>query len=98
MRRILVFTHTGRKDAIAAAIETSHQLANSGIVPVMRRQDQHAVIGANGDNQGEDALHVEILGEDCQMQDIDLGWCLAATARCCTPRSRCGRPTCRWWA
>lgn len=73
MRRILVFTHTGRKDAIAAAIETSHQLANSGIVPVMRRQDQHAVIGANGDNQGEDALHVEILGEDCQIQDIDLG-------------------------
>lgn len=69
LRRILVFTHTGRKDAIAAAIETCRQFRRAGIMPVMRQQDQEAVVGASAD----ETLQVEILGHDCSMQDVDLG-------------------------
>lgn len=69
MRRILVFTHTGRREAIVAAIETCALLNASAVVPVMRLKDQQAVLEASGDQD----LRVEILDQDCTIEDIDLG-------------------------
>ncbi|GAB3621198.1 NAD kinase [Glutamicibacter endophyticus] len=72
MRRILIFTHTGRKDAIAAAIETSALLYEAGVVPVMRKADQEAVMAAAADHDAEH-IPVHILDEDCTLDDVDLG-------------------------
>lgn len=69
MRRILVFTHTGRKEAIAATLETCSLLSAAGIIPVMRAKDQTALTGA----LGEPVPGVQILEQDCQLEDIDLG-------------------------
>lgn len=69
MRRILVFTHTGRKDAIAATLETCSLLSAAGIIPVMRAKDQTALTDATG----EPVPGVQILEQDCQLEDIDLG-------------------------
>ncbi|MGQ3385363.1 NAD kinase [Glutamicibacter sp. TV12E] len=69
MRRILVFTHTGRQEAIAAAIETCSLLKAAGAITVMRRKDHEAMTDAIGG-----AIEsIEILGEDCQIDDVDLG-------------------------
>ena len=69
MRRILVFTHTGRKEAIAATLETCSLLSAAGIIPVMRAKDQAALTGA----LGGPVPGVQILEQDCQLEDIDLG-------------------------
>ena len=69
MRRILVFTHTGRQEAVAAAIETCSLLASAGAMSVMRRKDYEAMIDA----VGSIIEPIEILGEDCQIEDVDLG-------------------------
>ena len=69
MRRILVFTHTGRQEAIAAAIETCSLLKAAGASTVMRRKDHEAMTDAIG----EAIESIEILGEDCQIDDVDLG-------------------------
>ncbi|WP_347039718.1 NAD kinase [Glutamicibacter halophytocola] len=69
MRRILVFTHTGRQEAIAAAIETCSLLKAAGAITVMRRKDHEAMTDAIG----EAIESIEILGEDCQIDDVDLG-------------------------
>ncbi|QRQ79751.1 NAD kinase [Glutamicibacter protophormiae] len=69
MRKILVFAHTGRKEAITAALETCALLAEAGTVPVMRAKDQEAVIRA----VGEPVPGVEILHDDCAVEDIELG-------------------------
>ncbi|WP_159611751.1 NAD kinase [Glutamicibacter sp. JC586] len=69
MRRILVFTHTGRQEAVAAAIETCSLLSGAGAKSVMRRKDYEAMLDA----VGAVADPIEILGEDCQIEDVDLG-------------------------
>ncbi|WP_334122633.1 NAD kinase [Glutamicibacter sp.] len=69
MRRILVFTHTGRQEAIAAAIETCSLLISAGAITVMRRKDHEAMAEA----VGTAISPIEILGEDCQIDDVDLG-------------------------
>ncbi|GAA1409854.1 NAD kinase 2 [Glutamicibacter uratoxydans] len=69
MRRILVFTHTGRRDAVVATLETCSLLSAAGIVPVMRAKDQAALTQA----VGEPVPGVQILDVDCQLDDIDLG-------------------------
>ncbi|WP_404290274.1 NAD kinase [Glutamicibacter arilaitensis] len=69
MRRILVFTHTGRQEAIAAAIETCGLLDAAGVKPVMRRKDHEAVLAASPGMQA----HIEILDQDCTMDEVDLG-------------------------
>ena len=72
MRRILVFTHTGRQDAIDAALETCALLHEAGLVPVMRAKEQKVL----REQLGETAPHIEILDEDCTAEQIVLGMVL----------------------
>ncbi|MDO5744442.1 MAG: NAD kinase [Micrococcaceae bacterium] len=69
MRRILVLTHTGRSDALTAAIDTCSRLREAGLIPVMRRLEMQAVRNAP---DGE-ALDVEVLDEDTSLDAVDLG-------------------------
>ncbi len=69
MRRILVLTHTGRNDALSAAVDTCSRLRESGLIPVMRRLEMQAV---RNTVEGE-LLEVEVLDEDTSLDSIDLG-------------------------
>jgi Predicted sugar kinase len=69
LRRILVFTHTGRKEAITAAIETCGLLNSAGVRPVMRQKDHEAIQAASTELQ----LQIDILGQDCTIEQVDLG-------------------------
>lgn len=42
-RKILVFAHTGRKEARDAARQACKQLHSAGLVPVMNRSDLEAL-------------------------------------------------------
>ncbi|KAA0971555.1 NAD kinase [Paeniglutamicibacter gangotriensis] len=69
MRRILVLTHTGRSDALIAAVDTCSRLRQAGLIPVMLRVEMQAVRNIpEGKN-----LDVEVLGEDTSLEAIDLG-------------------------
>jgi NAD+ kinase len=69
MRRILVLTHTGRTDALMAAVDTCSRLRLAGLIPVMRRLEMQAV---RNTPEGEN-LDVEVLDEDTSLEAIDLG-------------------------
>ena len=69
MRRILVLTHTGRKDALSAAVDTCLRLHEAGLIPVMRRLEMQAV---RNTAEGE-MLEVEVLDEDSSLDSIELG-------------------------
>ena len=71
-RRILVLAHTGRKAAMAAAQEVCTQLHAAGLVPVMRRKDLEDIQA----EYGQLTVPTEILGEDVQLSDVDLGMVL----------------------
>lgn len=72
MRRILVLTHTGRTDALLAALDTCNRLREAGLIPVMRRLE---VQNLRNTAEGEH-LQVEILDEDVSLDGIDLGMVL----------------------
>ncbi|MFB0835456.1 NAD kinase [Arthrobacter halodurans] len=72
MRRILVLAHTGRTDALQAALDTCLSLRASGLIPVMRRLELQNL---RNTIDGE-TLEVEILGEDAELDQIDLGMVL----------------------
>ncbi|QXQ12097.1 NAD kinase [Paeniglutamicibacter sp. Y32M11] len=72
MRRILILTHTGRTDALLAAVETCAKLRAAGLIPVMRRLEMQAVRNIP---EGEN-LQVEILDEDVALESIELGMVL----------------------
>lgn len=69
MRRILILTHTGRTDALSAAVDTCKRLREAGLIPVMRRLEMQAV---RNTEEGEH-LEVEVLDEDTSLDAIDLG-------------------------
>lgn len=69
MRRILVLTHTGREDALSAAVDTCSRLRDAGLIPVMRRLEMQAV---RNTTEGE-SLQVEVLDEDSDLSSIELG-------------------------
>ncbi|MBF4994797.1 NAD kinase [Arthrobacter gandavensis] len=71
-RRILVLAHTGRKAAMAAAQEVCTQLHAAGLVPVMRRKDLEDIQA----EYGQLTVPTEIVGEDVQLGDVDLGMVL----------------------
>ena len=48
-RRVLVLTHTGREDAISAALQATRMFAEEGLVTVMLEQDVAAIRAAAGD-------------------------------------------------
>ena len=69
-RRVLVLAHTGREDAISAALQATRILAEEGLVSVMLEQDVAAIRAAAGDTPG---FAPEALGVDCELEDITLG-------------------------
>jgi NAD+ kinase len=73
-RRILVLAHTGREDAIRAAIRTCTSLQESGLVPVLLEDDAVAIREAiHSDVVPPLASRPETLGVDCDLTDIHLG-------------------------
>ncbi|MGO3153557.1 MAG: NAD kinase [Galactobacter sp.] len=72
MRRILVLTHTGRREAVGIAIAACEKLKEAGLSPVMRA-DEAAQIRAYPHSG---FLSVEVLGRDVQLDDIELGMVL----------------------
>ena len=72
MRRILVLAHTGRADALQAALDTCRSLRAAGLIPVMRRLELQNLRNAV---DGE-SLEVEILDEDVELDRVDLGMVL----------------------
>ncbi|QCU77789.1 NAD kinase [Citricoccus sp. SGAir0253] len=73
-RRILVLAHTGREDAIRAAIHTCAKLQEAGLVPVLLSADAHAIREAIGTGvvPALDSAP-ETLDLDCTLADIALG-------------------------
>ena len=73
-RRILVLAHTGRADAIRAALTTSVMLQQAGLTPVMLASDVESLeaVVAAGDVAHEGMI-AQTLGTDCELEDIDLG-------------------------
>ena len=69
-RRVLVLTHTGREDAISAALQATRMFAEEGLVSVMLEQDVAAIRAAAGDPP---EFAPEALGVDCELEDITLG-------------------------
>ena len=69
-RRVLVLTHTGREDAISAALQATRMFAEEGLVTVMLEQDVAAIRAAAGDPP---EFAPETLGVDCELEDITLG-------------------------
>ena len=69
-RRVLVLTHTGREDAISAALQATRMFAEEGLVTVMLEQDVAAIRAAAGDPP---EFAPEALGVDCELEDITLG-------------------------
>jgi NAD+ kinase len=78
MRHVLVVTHTGRADALAAAQEVCAALITAGVNPVMTRieLDDHNRF-ANEQVSPHAALeNVKVLGEDVSAADIELAMVL----------------------
>lgn len=73
-RRILVLAHTGRADAIRAALTTSAMLQQAGLTPVMLPSDVQALeaVVASGE-VGHQGLIAQRLGDDCELEHVDLG-------------------------
>lgn len=69
-RRVLVLAHTGRQDAIAAALQAVGMLEQAGLCPVLLDADEAAVRRAVPPGRG---FAPEILGRDCTLTDISLG-------------------------
>lgn len=73
-RRILVLAHTGREDAIGAAIATCTNLQDAGLVPVLLDADANAIREAIRSGVVTPLASAPArLGSDCTLADIDLG-------------------------
>ena len=73
-RFVLVVSHTGRKDAVAAAQVAIEQLHSAGITPVLTASDLDD-LRAHVSNQvlNPSALsNVKVLDTDCKMSDLEL--------------------------
>ena len=73
-RRILVLAHTGREDAMRAALQTSSMLVEAGLTPVMLERDANAAREAVGSGAVQhEMVDVEVLGRDTTLGEISLG-------------------------
>ena len=70
-RKILVFAHTGRKEARDAARQACKQLHSAGLVPVMNRSDLEALT-----ENWDDPVPVQVVHKSVALIDIELGMVL----------------------
>ena len=72
-RRILVVSHTGRQEAISAALETCEQLLNFDIIPVMPLDELIEFKSkASTPSQVKAINSVQELGADCALEELEL--------------------------
>ena len=72
-RHILVVTHTGRQDAVFAALETCQQLLDFGIVPVMTADELiECRSQASTEIQKTSIASVRELGSECPLEELEL--------------------------
>lgn len=72
-RHILVVTHTGRQDAVFAALETCQQLLDFGIVPVMTADELiECRSQASTEIQKTSIASVRELGSECPLENLEL--------------------------
>ncbi|MBG0740578.1 NAD kinase [Paeniglutamicibacter antarcticus] len=67
-RRVLILAHTGREEAMAAALEVCLQLQASGLIPVMSQNE----IADMSSHLGLIDVHIEILDVDVALAGIEL--------------------------
>ena len=67
-RKILVFAHTGRKEAREAARQACTQLYRAGLTPVMNRSDLETLT-----ENWADPVPVQVVHENVPLIDIELG-------------------------
>lgn len=67
-RKILVFAHTGRKEAREAARQACTQLYRAGLTPVMNRSDLETLT-----ENWADPVPVQVVHESVPLIDIELG-------------------------
>ena len=73
-RRILLFAHTGRPEATAAAIQATQRLQAAGLVPVMSRRDFETIFGGDEHpSEQEDRQGIRLLHEDIALKEVELG-------------------------
>lgn len=72
-RRILVVAHTGRSEAVSAALETCEQLVSSGITPVMTIDElMECKEKVTSPAQLAAINSVQELGADCKLEELEL--------------------------
>jgi NAD+ kinase len=72
-RHILVVAHTGRQEAVSAAIETCEQLISFGIVPVMTGEELADVKTKSSTTEQLAAISaVAELGSGCTLEELEL--------------------------
>ncbi|MDO5634891.1 MAG: NAD kinase [Micrococcus sp.] len=71
-RRVLLLTHTGRQDAITAALQSAAMLSQAGITPVMLAEDI-AVVRSTSSSEDLAVFEPETLGLECTLGEIHLG-------------------------
>lgn len=72
-RRILVVAHTGRPEAVSAALETCEQLVSSGITPVMTIDElMECKEKVTSPAQLAAISAVQELGGDCSLEELEL--------------------------
>lgn len=67
-RKILLFAHTGRAEATAAATQACVRLREAGLIPVMSRRDLEILRGTEAESVG-----VQVINENVALDDIELG-------------------------
>ena len=67
-RKILLFAHTGRSEATAAATQACERLRQAGLTPVMSRGDLETIFGDSTDTCG-----VRVMHENVALDQIELG-------------------------
>ncbi|MCT1367841.1 NAD kinase [uncultured Kocuria sp.] len=67
-RKILLFAHTGRPEATAAATQACVRLHEAGLTPVMSRTDLQILRGTEAE-----AVGVQVINDNVPLDDIELG-------------------------
>lgn len=74
MRAVLVLAHTGRRDAVDAAVTVAHNLHAAGLRPVMLKMDLDDITALAGDQLAH--IDVAVADQDVRVRDCEIGMVL----------------------
>jgi NAD+ kinase len=66
-RHILVVSHTGRQESLAAAVQVCRQLSAEGVIPVLKADEYADIV-----EQAPDLGSLAILGESVAVNELEL--------------------------